>query len=232
VQTLDYYPYGSQRIATGSHSEQRRFIGEEYDGDTEFSYLNARYYQASRGQFMSQDPVFWNFMSDHMALLSDPQQMNSYSYSRNNPLRYIDPTGESIEIKATLTQMLTFILTFLRLTGGPNDPAAGNGETIAPVEAQPKKTTWDPLTDTRIIGLDARVRQSATNFINRTETELGVQLRVTQGYRSKEEQDKLFMSSRTNPPGPWRTDAKGGQSYHNYGLAIDVVRTAARISCI
>ena len=58
TQTLDYYPYGSQRIATGSFSEQRRFIGEEYDPDTEFSYLNARYYQGSRGQFMSQDPVF------------------------------------------------------------------------------------------------------------------------------------------------------------------------------
>ena len=58
TQTLDYYPYGTQRIATGSFSEQRRFIGEEYDGDTEFSYLNARYYEGSRGQFLSQDPVF------------------------------------------------------------------------------------------------------------------------------------------------------------------------------
>jgi hypothetical protein len=32
-------------------------IGEEYDSETEFSYLNARYYQGSRGRFMSQDPV-------------------------------------------------------------------------------------------------------------------------------------------------------------------------------
>jgi hypothetical protein len=45
AQTLDYYPYGSQHIASGSFSEQRRFIGEEFDADTEFSYLNARYYQ-------------------------------------------------------------------------------------------------------------------------------------------------------------------------------------------
>ena len=35
TQVLDYYPYGSQRIATGSFSEQRRFIGEEYDAETE-----------------------------------------------------------------------------------------------------------------------------------------------------------------------------------------------------
>ena len=66
TQTLDYYPYGSQRIATGSFSEQRRFIGEEYDGDTEFSYLNARYYQGSRGQFMSQDPVFLESREDRI----------------------------------------------------------------------------------------------------------------------------------------------------------------------
>ena len=29
TQTLDYYPYGSQRIASGSFNEQRGFIGEE-----------------------------------------------------------------------------------------------------------------------------------------------------------------------------------------------------------
>jgi RHS repeat-associated protein len=105
VQTLDYYPYGSQRIATGSHSEQRRFIGEEYDGDTEFSYLNARYYQGSRGQFMSQDPAhtaigslgfrqkYGRSLQSH---LSNPQHLNSYSYAANNPLILIDQTGELV----------------------------------------------------------------------------------------------------------------------------------------
>ena len=92
TQTLDYYPYGSQRIATGSFSEQRRFIGEEYDPDTEFSYLNARYYQGSRGQFMSQDPVFWE--APKKQLLADPQTFNSYSYAVNNPIIKKDPDGK------------------------------------------------------------------------------------------------------------------------------------------
>jgi RHS repeat-associated protein len=91
VQTLDYYPYGSQRIATGSFDAQRRFIGEEYDGDTEFSYLNARYYQSSRGQFLSQDPAG---RDNPGQFLSDPQQLNGYAYSRNNPIRFLDKTGE------------------------------------------------------------------------------------------------------------------------------------------
>jgi RHS repeat-associated protein len=94
AQTLDYYPYGSQRISSGSSAEQRRFIGEEFDGDTEFAYLNARYYQGSRGQFMSQDPVFQALETAHYTYLADPQRMNSYAYGGNNPIRFKDPKGD------------------------------------------------------------------------------------------------------------------------------------------
>ena len=96
TQTLDYYPYGSHKINSGPSNEQRRFIGEEYDGDTDFSYLNARYYQGSRGQFMSQDPVFVNLGIDKRTpqILNDPQLLHSYSYSRNNPLIIKDDNGD------------------------------------------------------------------------------------------------------------------------------------------
>ena len=114
VQTPDYYPYGSQRIAAGSFSEQRRFIGEEFDGDTEFSYLNARYYQGSRGQFMSQDPVFLAVgdagavreitQKTLRAILADPQSLNSYSYAGNNPILFKDSTGKwYVDIGASFT---------------------------------------------------------------------------------------------------------------------------------
>ena len=114
TQTLDYYPYGSQRIASGPFSEQRRFIGEEYDRDTEFSYLNARYYEAGRGQFVSQDPAhsaigspsfeqeYGRSLQSH---LSNPQHMNSYSYAANNPLVLVDQSGE-IVVETTLGLML------------------------------------------------------------------------------------------------------------------------------
>jgi peptidoglycan L-alanyl-D-glutamate endopeptidase CwlK len=42
------------------------------------------------------------------------------------------------------------------------------------------------------------------------------------GYRSFEEQTKLYNQGRTTP-GSIVTNAKAGSSYHNYGLAIDVV---------
>ena len=45
---------------------------------------------------MSQDPVFTNLGVDTRTkqVLADPQQLNSYSYARRNPLSIKDPSGE------------------------------------------------------------------------------------------------------------------------------------------
>src|SRR5262245_6174215 len=59
VQTLDYFPFGGLRIDTGTNVSERKYIGERYDQTTGLNYLNARYYASDRGQFISQDPVFW-----------------------------------------------------------------------------------------------------------------------------------------------------------------------------
>src|SRR5258708_12842627 len=50
----------------------------------------------------------------------------------------------------------------------------------------------------------------------------GVQLRIVQGLRTKAEQDALYAQGRTTP-GKVVTNAKGGQSMHNYGLPVDTV---------
>ncbi|MBD0372614.1 MAG: peptidoglycan-binding protein [Pyrinomonadaceae bacterium] len=50
----------------------------------------------------------------------------------------------------------------------------------------------------------------------------GLQVEVVQGLRTFAEQDALFAQGRTKP-GPVVTRARGGQSNHNYGLAVDLV---------
>lgn len=92
IQTLDYFAFGGVRIndKAGSFDEQVEYAGSERDHDTGLNYMQARYYNSEAGRFLSQDAMFW---APSTELLIDPQQQNSYSYARNNPLKYIDPTG-------------------------------------------------------------------------------------------------------------------------------------------
>lgn len=50
----------------------------------------------------------------------------------------------------------------------------------------------------------------------------GIRLRISQGLRTISEQDALYAQGRTTK-GKIVTNAKGGQSWHNYGLAFDFV---------
>jgi RHS repeat-associated protein len=95
VQTLDYYPYGGTRISsnTSGGATQRQYIGQ-FSDQSNLSYLNARYYDGSRGQFLSQDPVFLGNPKDQH--LENPQSLNSYSYANDNPITNKDPNGTQI----------------------------------------------------------------------------------------------------------------------------------------
>jgi RHS repeat-associated protein len=68
------------------------YIGQYFDAASSLSYLNARYYDGSRGQFLSEDPIFLGNPSGQN--LSDPQSLNTYSYSEDNPTSKSDPAGK------------------------------------------------------------------------------------------------------------------------------------------
>ncbi|ASA21939.1 M15 family metallopeptidase [Paenibacillus donghaensis] len=71
----------------------------------------------------------------------------------------------------------------------------------------------------RMLGLHPVVLAAATALIERCYVR-GVPIVITQGLRTIAEQDALYAQGRTKP-GSVVTNAKGGTSYHNYGLAID-----------
>ncbi|WP_416143947.1 M15 family metallopeptidase [Planococcus koreensis] len=48
----------------------------------------------------------------------------------------------------------------------------------------------------------------------------GIDIIITDGFRSRDEQDRLHAQGRS-APGNVVTQVQGGGSYHNYGLAID-----------
>jgi RHS repeat-associated protein len=102
VQSIDYYPFGEKRIETGNDHSSREYIGEFYDSETSLSYLNWRYLESTSGQFLSQDPVFWEVgqTQDGNTALINPQLQNSYSYAGNNPINYKDPSGRFLPVLA------------------------------------------------------------------------------------------------------------------------------------
>jgi RHS repeat-associated protein len=87
---LAYYPYGGTRINTGTVNVPYKYTGKELDASTGLYFYEARYYDATLGRFISADTIVQN---PH-----DPQALNRYSYVRNNPLRYVDPSGHFIQL--------------------------------------------------------------------------------------------------------------------------------------
>ncbi|KGE20687.1 M15 family metallopeptidase [Paenibacillus wynnii] len=71
----------------------------------------------------------------------------------------------------------------------------------------------------RLVGLQPVVLAATLALIERC-YKRGVPIVITQGLRTIEEQEALYAQGRTKP-GSIVTNAKGGTSYHNYGLAVD-----------
>ena len=73
----------------------------------------------------------------------------------------------------------------------------------------------------RIEDLHPKFQLLARRFLDACR-DAGHNIIITCGYRSIAEQDALYAQGRTKP-GRRVTNARGGQSWHNYGLAIDIV---------
>lgn len=77
-----------------------KFTGKERDAESGLDYFGARYYGSSMGRFMSPD---YNGSDDYTspvpyADLSNPQTLNLYSYSGNNPATNVDPDGHNYTV--------------------------------------------------------------------------------------------------------------------------------------
>ncbi|ELS9139459.1 N-acetylmuramoyl-L-alanine amidase family protein [Listeria monocytogenes] len=71
-----------------------------------------------------------------------------------------------------------------------------------------------------VAGMNKTTSDKTRNVIKKMAKQ-GIYLCVAQGYRSKTEQNALYAQGRTKP-GSIVTNAKGGQSNHNFGVAVDL----------
>jgi RHS repeat-associated protein len=107
VKRHDYLPFGEELLATqgartsalgygGSDGIRQKFTGYERDSETELDFAQARYYSSLQGRFASPDSVGGSKLN--------PQTLNLYSYTNNNPLRSVDPSGHwTFDVTAGIT---------------------------------------------------------------------------------------------------------------------------------
>jgi hypothetical protein len=105
------------------------------------------------------------------------------------------------------------------------------GMTTLSSEGYEKHQTWqaygdistgDKNTDKKLATLHPDIQDQMKSFILKSKLRFDIDLRVTDGFRSVAEQDKLYAKGRT-ALGSIVTKARGGYSNHNFGLAVDVV---------
>ncbi|MCM2417703.1 polymorphic toxin-type HINT domain-containing protein [Streptomyces sp. RKAG293] len=78
-------PFGADRgTAPAVWAGTKGFVGGTNDTDTGLTHIGAREYDSAIGRFISVDP---------MMVTADPQSLNGYTYSDNNPVTLSDPTG-------------------------------------------------------------------------------------------------------------------------------------------
>lgn len=79
----------------------------------------------------------------------------------------------------------------------------------------------DKISEQRVALLHPLIRDEVKHLIENAEAQLPFcAIRVVQGLRTFPKQDALYAQGRTKP-GKRVTNAKAGQSFHCYGLAID-----------
>jgi len=88
IALYEYKPYGefSRKEESDQDPTEYFFTGKKLDDETGLYYYGARYYNPLIGRFITPDHTVQNTF--------DPQDLNRYTYCRNNPVNLIDPTGE------------------------------------------------------------------------------------------------------------------------------------------
>ncbi len=92
IQRLAYTPFGKQIVQSWINQNQsikplvkRGYTGHEHIKEFNLIHMNARIYDPTIGRFLSADTI--------IPYMYNTQSFNRYSYVRNNPLKYIDPSG-------------------------------------------------------------------------------------------------------------------------------------------
>lgn len=88
LRTFDYRPYGADAMGSGVGDRTVGYTGHIMDDDSGLIYMQARYYDASIGRFLSVDPQALTASVGNLFFA------NRFAYANNAPTRYTDAHGD------------------------------------------------------------------------------------------------------------------------------------------
>jgi RHS repeat-associated protein len=111
-------PFGEDYSITGAATGNLRFPGQYADSESGLNYNMRRDYNSGIGRYIESDPI-----GLHGTSIAN---MNIHGYARQNPVRFIDPTGDILD------QYQCMIDTFLNKVLSPDDGNILNKDTQNP----------------------------------------------------------------------------------------------------
>ena len=73
---------------------------------------------------------------------TNPQELNRYAYCLGNPLRYVDPSGEQVEVFVALLVVIVFLEVGVPVIYGLSEEFSDHDEPHAAPEPSPTRTPW------------------------------------------------------------------------------------------
>jgi len=126
-----YGPYGELLGHTGTSDQPFTYVGRygvRYEPVGNLYDMRARAYDPATARFLTRDPIW--------PVLRDLQSLNPYQYAAQNPVRYVDPGGESLGTivgKLVIGKIIGFPLSFKGQIFDARRSAGGPGDTLPPV---------------------------------------------------------------------------------------------------
>ncbi len=92
----DFYPFGGELQIHNNDSNKYKYGAHELDGETGNYDYGARYYSPAFSRFLTPDWAAKPITVPY-ADFGNPQSLNLYSYTKNNPTTFGDPDGHFVQ---------------------------------------------------------------------------------------------------------------------------------------
>ena len=142
VQHIEYFAFGETFLEEHSNTDRTPYLfnGKELDEETGLYYYGARYYDPVTSVWQSVDPLaVYNPIFEvehyidgqHNGGVFYSGNLNVYSYTYQNPLKYVDPNGKQVEFTYTLNYVIhpvTGWRTYIPFLSNPTVEILNSGE--------------------------------------------------------------------------------------------------------